>query len=99
MSSSADRGSSLAAVAVDEALCRGRLVTSVILTYPNPPSSFCNPAKYRSHRASPCNFPLPWSASGHQEVRMSVVPYDQREGVIWLNGEFVPWTDAKIHVL
>ena len=30
---------------------------------------------------------------------MSVVPYDQREGVIWLNGEFVPWTDAKVHVL
>ena len=30
---------------------------------------------------------------------MSVVPYDQREGVIWLNGEFVPWADAKVHVL
>ena len=28
---------------------------------------------------------------------MSVVPYDQREGVIWLNGEFVPWSDAKVH--
>jgi len=30
---------------------------------------------------------------------MSVVPFDQREGVIWLNGEFVPWSDAKVHVL
>jgi len=30
---------------------------------------------------------------------MSIVPFDQREGVIWMNGEFVPWKDAKIHVL
>jgi branched-chain amino acid aminotransferase len=30
---------------------------------------------------------------------MSIVPFDQREGVIWLNGEFVPWKDAKVHVL
>jgi branched-chain amino acid aminotransferase len=30
---------------------------------------------------------------------MSIVPFDQREGVIWFNGEFVPWKDAKIHVL
>ncbi len=30
---------------------------------------------------------------------MSVVPFDQREGVIWLNGEFVPWADARVHVL
>jgi len=26
-------------------------------------------------------------------------PYDQREGVIWMNGEMVPWADAKLHVL
>ena len=25
--------------------------------------------------------------------------FDQRDGWIWLNGEFVPWKDAKIHVL
>ena len=25
--------------------------------------------------------------------------YDQREGVIWLNGELVPWNDAKVHLL
>jgi branched-chain amino acid aminotransferase len=30
---------------------------------------------------------------------MSIVPFDQRDGVIWMNGEFVPWKDAKIHVL
>jgi branched-chain amino acid aminotransferase len=30
---------------------------------------------------------------------MAIVPFDQREGVIWFNGEFVPWKDAKVHVL
>ena len=30
---------------------------------------------------------------------MSVLPFDQRDGFIWLNGEFVPWADAKLHVL
>jgi branched-chain amino acid aminotransferase len=30
---------------------------------------------------------------------MSIVPFDQRDGVIWFNGEFVPWKDAKVHVL
>nr|WP_210270896.1 branched-chain amino acid aminotransferase [Rhizobium rhizolycopersici] len=27
------------------------------------------------------------------------VPFDQLEGQIWFNGEFVDWKDAKIHVL
>jgi branched-chain amino acid aminotransferase len=27
------------------------------------------------------------------------VPFDQMEGQIWFNGEFVDWADAKIHVL
>jgi len=27
------------------------------------------------------------------------VPFDQLEGQIWMNGEFVPWKEAKIHVL
>lgn len=26
-------------------------------------------------------------------------PYDQRDGVIWMNGEMVPWADAKVHIL
>jgi branched-chain amino acid aminotransferase len=30
---------------------------------------------------------------------MSVIPFDQREGFIWLNGKVVPWADARIHVL
>ena len=30
---------------------------------------------------------------------MAILPFDQREGVIWFNGEFVPWKDAKVHVL
>ena len=30
---------------------------------------------------------------------MASVPFDQLEGEIWFNGEFVPWKDAKIHVL
>lgn len=30
---------------------------------------------------------------------MSVLPFDQRDGFIWLNGAFVPWADAKLHVL
>ncbi len=28
-----------------------------------------------------------------------LVPYDDRDGQIWLNGEFVEWRDAKVHVL
>lgn len=30
---------------------------------------------------------------------MSIVPYDDRDGWIWLDGEFVPWREAKVHVL
>ncbi|HWE44924.1 MAG TPA: branched-chain amino acid aminotransferase [Caulobacteraceae bacterium] len=30
---------------------------------------------------------------------MSFVPIDDRDGWIWLNGEFVPWREAKVHVL
>ncbi len=30
---------------------------------------------------------------------MTFVPFDDRDGWIWMNGEFVPWRDAKIHVL
>lgn len=30
---------------------------------------------------------------------MTSEPYDQREGVIWMNGEMVDWPDAKLHVL
>jgi len=30
---------------------------------------------------------------------MSLVPFDDRDGWIWLDGQFVPWREAKIHVL
>ncbi len=30
---------------------------------------------------------------------MAVLPFDQRDGVIWVNGELVPWKEAKLHVL
>ena len=30
---------------------------------------------------------------------MSVIPFDEREGIIWFDGAMVPWRDAKIHVL
>ena len=30
---------------------------------------------------------------------MSLIPYDQRDGFIWMNGKLVAWRDAKIHVL
>ncbi|MEJ0097234.1 MAG: branched-chain amino acid aminotransferase [Bauldia sp.] len=30
---------------------------------------------------------------------MAAQPFDNRPGVIWMDGEHVPWADAKIHVL
>jgi branched-chain amino acid aminotransferase len=30
---------------------------------------------------------------------MSALPFDQRDGYIWLDGAIVPWTEAKLHVL
>jgi len=30
---------------------------------------------------------------------MHEVPYHDRDGVIWYNGQFVPWREAKLHVL
>ena len=30
---------------------------------------------------------------------MSVLPFDQRDGSIWMNGALVAWKDAKLHVL
>ncbi|MEN2495107.1 MAG: Branched-chain-amino-acid aminotransferase [Hyphomicrobiaceae bacterium hypho_1] len=28
-----------------------------------------------------------------------MLPYDDRDGLIWLNGDLVPWREAKLHVL
>lgn len=30
---------------------------------------------------------------------MSLVPFDDRDGLIWWDGEMVPWRDARLHVL
>lgn len=32
-------------------------------------------------------------------MALSLVPFDDRDGWIWMDGEFVPWRDAKLHVL
>jgi branched-chain amino acid aminotransferase len=30
---------------------------------------------------------------------MAGAPYDDRDGTIWMDGELIPWRDAKVHVL
>lgn len=30
---------------------------------------------------------------------MSILPFDDRDGWIWMNGQMVPWREAKLHVL
>jgi hypothetical protein len=30
---------------------------------------------------------------------MALVPFDDRDGWIWMDGDFVPWREAKTHVL
>jgi branched-chain amino acid aminotransferase len=30
---------------------------------------------------------------------MALVPFDDRDGLIWLDGAMIPWRDAKLHVL
>ncbi len=30
---------------------------------------------------------------------MALIPFDDRDGVIWFNGKIIPWRDAKVHVL
>lgn len=30
---------------------------------------------------------------------MSLLPFDDRDGWIWMDGEFLPWREAKLHVL
>ncbi len=30
---------------------------------------------------------------------MAMIPFDDRDGVIWFNGELIDWRDAKLHVL
>lgn len=30
---------------------------------------------------------------------MAIIPFDDRDGEIWLDGNFIPWRDAKVHIL
>ncbi|KAF0127876.1 MAG: branched-chain amino acid aminotransferase, partial [Xanthobacteraceae bacterium] len=30
---------------------------------------------------------------------MSLVPFHDRDGFIWMDGKLVPWRDAQVHVL
>tara|TARA_B110000114_G_scaffold61916_1_gene65818 strand:- start:4748 stop:5629 length:882 start_codon:yes stop_codon:yes gene_type:complete len=30
---------------------------------------------------------------------MEMIPFDNRDGLIWMNGEFIAWNDAKCHVI
>lgn len=30
---------------------------------------------------------------------MAIIPFDDRDGVIWYNGALVPWRDSRLHVL
>ena len=30
---------------------------------------------------------------------MAIIPFDDRDGEIWMDGKFVPWRDAQIHIL
>ena len=30
---------------------------------------------------------------------MAMLPFDDRDGSIWMNGKLIPWRDAKLHVL
>lgn len=34
-----------------------------------------------------------------RENMADILPFDNRDGIIWHNGAFVPWRDAKLHVL
>lgn len=28
-----------------------------------------------------------------------IIPFDDRDGFIWMDGEFVPWRETKVHLL
>ena len=30
---------------------------------------------------------------------MALIPFDDRDGTIWLNGEMLPWRNAVTHVM
>jgi branched-chain amino acid aminotransferase len=42
---------------------------------------------------------MPFPPPFYEDFVMSVLPFDLRDGFIWMNGELVEWKDAKLHVL
>ena len=30
---------------------------------------------------------------------MQILPFDDRKGLIWFNGDYIEWSNAKVHVL
>src|SRR5690349_18237260 len=32
-------------------------------------------------------------------TKMALIPFDDRDGFMWMDGKMMPWRDAKIHVL
>lgn len=45
----------------------------------------------------PSNFLSPTTEQSKRP--MSILPFDDRDGTIWMNGTLVPWRDADLHVL
>ena len=66
---------------------------SAMLTYPDLPFS------YHVCRGTPTITNKRAGGSLPEVQTMSILPFDQRDGVIWVNGHIVPWNDAKLHVL
>ena len=42
---------------------------------------------------------LPGACDFKKESFMTTATFDDRDGVIWIDGEMIPWRDAKLHVL
>ena len=45
------------------------------------------------------NVSLTASLSKAPSTMAQLIPYDDRDGYIWMNGEVLPWRDARLHVL
>jgi branched-chain amino acid aminotransferase len=53
----------------------------------------------KPQRARSARRPRSRKSADPEEKAMSALPFDQRDGFIWLNGKLVEWHDAKLHVL
>src|SRR5690606_5156224 len=49
-------------------------------------------------QAPPAVYRRPFAGVKHMAAGPAI-PFDSREGVIWMNGEMVNWPDARLHVL